>query len=584
MLKNLIILPDGTEIVSGNARDNSIISCKYTQCVNDSTELSIGSCCCNELEIKLFAKDGLSIAANDEIQYYKVDDSGARTKMGVFRCEKPTVTGTGTYKFVAYDNVSKLDKDLTEWLSGLTGWSYTVATFAGMVCAQCGVTLSLSEALPNQDYQIREFSGSGVTGRMIMQWLGQITCRFIRANVHGEIEFAWYTDKEMEISTSGDFTYFGGGLSYEDYKVAQIQKVQIQVTDEDNGTVYPDSSEEELNTYKITGNYLLTAETGEELKPVAKAIYEQLQSVTYTPCNVSIRATTQINAGDIVRVTDRNGVTITMYVMLKTNNGQKDTLECTGSYARDSSTATNEVTLKALNGKVLEVSKSVDGLRIANKDTTGRLSELEMDVEGIGTAVQDAQGNITQLQQNAGQVSVIVQDEEGGTLATYINKTQWAATYKDKDGNEISGLTFDAANKRFILNAAGQFGGVGDDDSFIQVNGSTMSLFTGKGEEILQIGYENKSTMLPSWYGNGDFSYIRFVTSLFGAPYVSQIMRFLNGLWIGNDDVDALSTGAFSPTANSSGIFIDNVSSKVTVYNGEDGQDIYTGEAIAKFG
>lgn len=387
MLKNLIILPDGSEVFSGNAQENAIISCAFSQLVNDGTELSIGSACCNELEVKLFAKN-IVINANDEIKYYKVADNGSRTKIGVFRCEKPTVTGIGTYKFIAYDRVSWLDRDLTSWLVSLDGWPYSVENFARMVCEACGLTLTTT-TLPNGDYQIRKFSGSGVTGRMLMQWLGQITCRFIRANTDGEIEFAWYSDKGKEITTRGELAYFGGGLSYEDFTVAKIQKVQIQVSDSDNGTVYPDGSEEELNTYKITGNYLLTAETGDELKPVAQTIFKQLQGVTYTPCKVSIQATTEINAGDIVHITDRNGVTITTYVMSKTNNGQKDTLECTGSYKRGSSTATNTLTMKALNGKVLDIKKDVDGLRIENKSLDGRVATIAASVESVSVEVSN---------------------------------------------------------------------------------------------------------------------------------------------------------------------------------------------------
>lgn len=444
-MKNLIILPNGTEIFSGNARDNAIISCAYTQCVNDGTELSIGSSCCNELELKLFSAGGLSISAGDEIQYYKVDDSGERTKIGVFRCEKPTITGTGTYKFVAYDNVSKLDKDLTEWLTALDGWPYTVEEFAENVCSACGLSLAVPPTV-NANYKIRKFSGSGVTGRMLMQWLGQITCRFIRANADGEIEFAWYTDKEAEITTKGEFAYFGGGLSYEDYQVAEIEKVQIQVSDSDNGTVYPDGNEEELNTYKITGNYLLTAETGNELKPVAQAIFEQLQGVAYTPCKVSIQATVAINAGDIVHITDRNGVRITAYVMSKTNKGQKDTLECTGSYKRDSSTATNDISLKALNGKMLNISKSVDGLRIENADTAGKVADLELNVDGIEARVSDTEKGLSEIVLSPGQVKVTAQQKEVvGTVYNFDIAT---------NGNLM--LTYNGEQPGYSINEGGE--------------------------------------------------------------------------------------------------------------------------------
>lgn len=417
MVKNLIILPDGTEIFSGNPHGNAIISVAITQTVNDGSELAPGSVCCSEVEAKLFAPGGsLSIGAGTEFTLCKVTDDNVRHTIGLFTMERPTRSGQGTYKFLAYDRVSWLDKDLTQWLSGLTGWPYTVATFAGMVCTQCGLTLSLPDDLPNASYEIRQFSGSGITGRMLMQWIGQITCRFVRATASGAIELAWYTETSETISPSGTYAFFGGSLSYEDYEIAQIQKVQIQVSDDDNGTVYPADLEDDVNTYKITGNYLLTAETGTELVLVAQNIYDQMHGVKYTPCSVSLLANTDINAGDIVTVADKNGKSITVYIMSKVNKGQRDTLECTGSYKRDSSTATNDLSLKALNGKVLNIKKSVDGLRVENADTAGKVASIELNVDGISAQVSAQEGdlesvkeNVARIQQTAEDVSIKIQ-------------------------------------------------------------------------------------------------------------------------------------------------------------------------------
>ncbi len=416
MLKNLIVLPDGTEIFSGNSRGNAIISAKFTQVVNDGTELAPGSVCSNELEVKLFSPGGnLTIAAGEEITYYKVYENGAREKIGLFTMEKPTRPGSGTYKFIAYDRVSWLDKDLTSWLSGLTGWPYAVSDFAEMVCSACGLSLVPSD-LPNGSYLIEKFSASNITGRKLLQWVGQIVCRFARATADGLIEFTWYTDKGATILSNGSNPYFG--LSYEDYNVAQIQKVQIQASEEDIGTIYPDGSEEPLNTYKVTGNFLLTAETADDLVGVAQTIYEQLQGITYTPCKFSMMANTSINAGDIVRIIDRNGVTITTFVMQKTQNGQKDMLECTGSPRRDSSTATNNLSLKALSGKVLNIQKSVDGLIVENKDTAGKLAGLYLNIESITARVSDTEKGLAEISLRAGEVDVTVEKKSHATVST----------------------------------------------------------------------------------------------------------------------------------------------------------------------
>ena len=66
-MKNLIILPDGTEIYSGNFRGNNLRSATLKQCVNSETELTLGSVCAAILECKLQTPNGaLNIAAGTE--------------------------------------------------------------------------------------------------------------------------------------------------------------------------------------------------------------------------------------------------------------------------------------------------------------------------------------------------------------------------------------------------------------------------------------------------------------------------------------------------------------------------------------
>lgn len=636
MLRNLIVLPDGTEIFSGNPRGNAIASAEYKQKVNSGTELTIGSVYASCLSVKLITAGGnLSISAGTEFSYYKVADDGTRTKIGLFTMEKPTRSGANSYEIETYDRVSWLDKDLTDWLSSLNGWPYSVEKFARMVCEACGLALAekaisysfkivggnlilsysddqpqysigsdghlmlaytgdvpnviinknghlIDESggtpieLPNGDYQIRKFSGSGVTGRMLMQWLGQITCRFIRANADGEIEFAWYSDKGAEITTSGDFAYFGGGLSYEDYQVAEIQKVQIQATDEDNGTVYPDGSEEELNTYKITGNYLLTAETGDELKPVAQTIFEQLQGVTYTPCKVSIQATTEINAGDIVHITDRNGVTITTYVMSKINKGQKDTLECTGSYKRDSSTATNTLTMKALNGKVLDIKKSVDGLRIENRDMNGKFTELKFTVDGIfadvGTLGRDysalkqtvdtlsaevgtGTGDLTSLtlrvgsveskvQAHDGQISTLTHTIDGLTITDSGGTTKINGSSIETENLHVKAANIDGVLKASQIDTANLISGgilsAGSNATVSIENGETSitHVFNGKTFRagLNAAWFRSYNPYNGKWFasGNGNASGMAMVGWESGANITyTDAQAKLNGTWVG---------------------------------------------------
>lgn len=473
MLRTIIELPDGTELSSGADTYNAISGITVTQYVNAGEELTLGSCCANMIEVKLWTPGGaLSVNAGEELTVYRETEDGTRYKVGIFLAEKPEHPTPNTMTITAYDRVSLLDKDLTRWLAALEGWPYSLQELAERVCARCGLTLKREE-LPNGDYSVARFSGEGITGRQLMQWIGQVAGRFCRATADGQLEFAWYTpltthdigitpyggsvlhweegvltvtDRKMTVTDDGagnvaldsplltvtddgngnavialaedrkTVMYYQNGLSFEDYTVAAIEKVQLRQNEEDVGTVYPDGIEEAVNTYIITGNPLLTATDAAALLPIAQSLYGLLQGVTYTPCKVSVPANMHICPGHTVQIADRNGKTITAYIMKKTQKGQRDTLECTGSVSRDSTTATNNRGYQALSGKVLNLRTDVDGLKAENKDSSGKLSRLEMDIDGIRGSVEmqtkTTQGivrQLTGLEQTAGGLTLSVE-------------------------------------------------------------------------------------------------------------------------------------------------------------------------------
>ena len=185
MLKNLIVLPDGTELYSGVGTVNALQSVTLTQQVNTGTELTLGSACANMLEATLITPGGgLNITPGMELTLYKVAEDGERTKVGLFTPEKPTRPSKNTYKIIAYDRVSWLDRDLSQWLESLQEWPCALLDFARGVCAACNLTL-VNDTIPNGDWQVQRFCAKGITGRQLMKWVGQACGRFTRANPEG---------------------------------------------------------------------------------------------------------------------------------------------------------------------------------------------------------------------------------------------------------------------------------------------------------------------------------------------------------------------------------------------------------------
>ncbi len=402
MLKNLIVLSDGTELFSGEGTVNAIQRVTLTQQVNEGRELTLGSVCAGSLEADLITPRGtLHILPETELVLYKVDDAGARIPAGSFTVESAAHLGAHRYRVRAYDRLHRLNRDLTQWLEGLGGWPYTLHTFAQMVCSACNLTL-VNESLPNGDWELSKFAAGSVTGRQLMQWVGQACGRFCRATVDGNVELAWYTPREISIAPDG---YFADSLQAEDYQTAVIDAVQIRQTQSDVGITVGTGS----NVYAITGNRLLLTDTPEALQQVAQVLYEQLQQVSYTPCTVAVPASVQLQAGDVISLTDSNGRTICVYVMRKVQSGQRDTLHCVGSPRRDAVTSADE-NLETLSGKVLELEMGVNGLVVKNRDNDEKITKLQLTTDGLKTRVTDQQKGLDDV---AKRVSTVEQTAEG---------------------------------------------------------------------------------------------------------------------------------------------------------------------------
>lgn len=367
MLKTLIVLPDGTEIFSGGG-DISVETATIKQQVNSAKPLTLGSTCSAMLDVKFKARGGaLSLSEGDEVAAYKVTEAGTRHLMGMFILQKPTRPSANTMRITAYDRITRLDKDLTDWFANLEGWPYRLFDLAEMVCEACGLTLA-NDSIPNGDYYVQAFSAFGITGRKLMQWIGEAAGRFCRATPSGFIELAWYEPSGVSLTPNGDRFYYLNGLSYEDYSVMPVEKVQIKHSTNDVGVIWPNETGEK-NTYIISGNYLLTTKSADLLTPVVQTLYNQLKNASYTPCKVQLPACLDIQAGQTVNITDRNGKSFVAYVMTKTQTGQRDTLECTGAYKRTSGmTLVNNQTFEALSGRVLEMQQSVDGFSVTAKN------------------------------------------------------------------------------------------------------------------------------------------------------------------------------------------------------------------------
>ena len=389
MVKNILVLDDGTEIAAGTVGQNAILSLTCTETVSKTTDLCPGAACSNKLEITIWVEPGtdLPITSGTRLTHYR-ETSGHRTLAGTYWAVKPTSQTRNTYKIYAYDAVSLLDGVQSTWLRSIQDqFPMTLWKFAGLVAQRCGVTIANNSLPRNGTYLVQAFYADNLTGRQLLAWVAEASCTFLRATPDGKIEFAWYTDYNASQSI-GPTVYIRDGLSHDKFQTAPVVKVQIRQSDDDVGVLYP-SDESGPNALVIQGNLLLTSATAEALKPVARAIFETMQGVTYTPLKITVPADFPLPApGNIVSVTDARGNVLSSYIMTRKISGQQVTLESTGNATRDGTAAVNEQSYKNLTGKMLEIKTSVDGLEVKASDLTGKYTDLKATVDGLSSEVK----------------------------------------------------------------------------------------------------------------------------------------------------------------------------------------------------
>ena len=394
MLQPILTLPSGTELRGGQA-GSAVENLTLHTAVNAGQEFAIGSAYSDYIEAEIWADPGgsLQITAGDVLTYYRLDDAGNRTKVGIFYAEKPTRTKRNSYKVTAYDTMSKLDADFSGWLrANQAQFPKTIWQLVQLACQRAGVTLAGISLPINGSHSVQAFYADDLTCRQIISWAAEAAGCYAHMNADGKLQFLTYTDKRSTAKITPDgvsnsTAYYADSLSYEDYTVKAIEKVQIRQSDSDVGVIYPDSTTA-TNTYAVQGNLLLTTGTEANLKSVVQNLYNVLKNVTYTPCKVSVPSSFGHACGQIVHVKDARGREFDTYLMSATISSGKASFESVGSASRESSSAVNSQSYKNLTGKMLEIKTSVDGLTVTASELSGNYSELKQTVDGLSAEVK----------------------------------------------------------------------------------------------------------------------------------------------------------------------------------------------------
>lgn len=538
MLRNKLVRSDGSIIDS-----SVIISCEFTEEVNSNTNLAVGDVTASELTVEILSTNPIE---QDEVLTYSSIEDGVETKIGVFKAEKPTVATRTSMRFSAYDNVIKTEKLFSDWLRANQGlFPMTLLSLVEYACSHCGVVLVTTD-FPHADLQVGKFYADDLTCRQILSWAAAIAGRFVRANTDGELEFAWYVatpgvvvapsesvvdgyinvrddgagnvslqSKNIDVIDDGEgnvtlladglpvvttesgvtFTsealtipFLRDKLSYENYTTDPIERVQINHSEDDVGVIYPEDVAG--NCFTISENMILGAVNRDDVTRVAMSLYSHLKGITYVPFNVTIPRTIAVRAGDIVSVTDASGYSFAGYVMKMSVTPNGTTLAATGDKSYGSNAAVASEKYGNLTGKILSISKSVEGLVIKNEALDGKISGLEVNIDGLKTYVEEAfeSGDFyekfkSEVTQTTKDITARFEDVESDIRETKAH-IKSGLLYHNDDGTPMYGIEI---GQRTETNGVETF------DKYAQFTSEKLAFFDQSGNEVTQVGDKKMS-------------------------------------------------------------------------------------------
>lgn len=325
--------------------------------INSAESLTMGCACSNKVTVNLIdppkrAYDGAVFEA-----WVGLSDDEPIPLGKFYGTVAETNNDFKTLKLTAYDGFCKMTGKYIagESVTPQTTLQTVYDDLRAQLQEKCGITLK-ARTLP--EYVIPNFPYLDITYAQAVGYVAGCLGENARFDRNGELEMVWYTDSEQLITRSLQYMNGFSRKTDDSLTITSVatgtKDVPIVFGSGANGT--------EIN---FENPYIT--------QQMAKAIYDAVNyKLIYTPCSVKWRGNPAIQAGDIVKVSDKDGVDHNVLVMsqsLKVGGGCSATIECKGTSATKSAFSTNfesvgqkiERMYTALENAILDATNAITG-------------------------------------------------------------------------------------------------------------------------------------------------------------------------------------------------------------------------------
>ena len=286
---------------------------------SNTGSFDIGSAIAQQLLLKLNNVDGKfdNHDFSDAVITAKIglelsDNSIEWLNKCIFTAEPGTVSGD-TISVNAFDNMVKFDADYSQ--SKLV-YPATLGAIVRDACSCCGVTLAPDTATFNKSNYVVQSrpNDSALTFRQVLQFVGQISCKFFKINTEGKLSAKWYDTDTLEsidmnnVNTEKviliDELHTGSTLQTDDVVITGVKVIEENRDEENSSSEVTYKSGTDGYVLEVSGNKLIQGGKGAE---VVNYLGECLNGLQFRPVSINASTDPCRESGDLAVIIDSKG-------------------------------------------------------------------------------------------------------------------------------------------------------------------------------------------------------------------------------------------------------------------------------------
>ena len=155
--------------------------------------------------------------------------AGEQVPLGVYTIDSAELNGDYLYDVVAFDNLAKLDVDISSLWNDTIVFPITARDLLITICTHCGLSYSLPATYCNSDFPVeKNISVQNTTALEFLGYLQEVSGCFFRCDRSGTLKLITVGNSSGTPDQIYDYSLIAGDLTVADYNSNKVDKLQIR--------------------------------------------------------------------------------------------------------------------------------------------------------------------------------------------------------------------------------------------------------------------------------------------------------------------------------------------------------------------